>query len=215
MLRRLLLPFVIAAFASGGVVCASETWTAFVNPGNPAAPGSTSDITFSLDNGRLSLNSSTITTVGGSSSMTYSLQLSGLWAVCGTMDEEGSFTADPYATFLQDELGGTVNWSINTPSIWTTNLVLGGSFPDGGASYCGNWWGTGLPSVDGTMVIEKRQTMYQSNVTYQRLDGHAFAISSGPTVSFTPPVPEPSSIVGLALAIGTVAGAAKKRIARA
>jgi hypothetical protein len=175
------------------VVCAScqaDSWTAFSNTGNPPVDGYANEFVFSLVDGRLSLNAHEIVTVGGSSSMSYTLLTAGEWAVCGVIDASGILARDPYATFIADGIGGYISWHPDAPYGHTTSLILGGVFANNeAATFTGSWWGNDLPPVTGTLLVQGVQTFYQTNVMYDSLDSHSFDVVN---------VPEPSSLLALA-----------------
>lgn len=80
---------------------------------------------FTFDGSALSVNRGYIRTVGFSSSVTFDLVLDPGWAVCANV-VDGAVVADPYASFTESGFGtGSIRWADNTPSGYTTGLLLG------------------------------------------------------------------------------------------
>jgi len=205
----------LCAFVSSGEARASA-WTAFTYSGsNPVAPGLPSDITFTFDNTHLSLNSSKIVTVGGSSSMKWELLFSGSWGVCGTIDDSGSYTPDPYASFKADGQGGSVEWKAGTPSGYATQLILGGSFTGDGASTYVSQWGEPISEVTGTLALNTHPSIWGAEYNLYEAVSHTFVSQYGP-MSPPPMVPEPMSLLTLLTGAISIAGfgfrARKRRV---
>jgi hypothetical protein len=210
LVKKLLLSVFLLLLVSISGTAFSESWILFVNLGNPPINGNPNEMVFNLNNNVLSLNTPNIITVGGSSSMSYSLLFSGQWAVCGQVDNAGQLIQDPYASFVVDGDGsGHIAWSTTTPYGYTTNLLLGADFTGNGASsYAGSWYGMGVDPVAGTLVLQQQQTTYRTNVLYSDMGYHVFQIAKNPQV-----VPEPSGLIGMIL-VGSAAFGAYKRSRR-
>jgi len=147
---------------------------------------------FTFDGNSLQLKGTHIQSVGGSSSTACDLLLSGSWAVCGTV-AGGILTPDPYATFIGDGNGGSIQWAANTPFRHTANLLVGYSFAgDGAATYYPNFWSPPPPpwdSVQGTLMIRR----YSPYMGYGYPDSY-----TGKTHSFSVTyVPEPGGLLTL------------------
>jgi hypothetical protein len=197
-LNRLFLMSVLllalCAIASSGEARA-DAWTVFVYDGdNPVAPGLPGDITFTFDDTRLSLSSSRIVTVGGSSSMSWTLLSSGNWGVCGTIDGSGNYTPDPYASFNADGEGGSIEWNANTPSGYATQLILGGSFAGNGASTYVSQWGTPIREVAATLALNTHPSIWGAEYNLYEPESHTFMAQYTPDRAT---VPEPTGMLTL------------------
>lgn len=172
----------------------ADTWSAFTyDGGNPLADGSPGQMSFSFDNNHLSLNSSRVWTVGGSSAMTWSLLFSGNWAVCGTIDEFGAYVPDSYATFESDGQGGYVRWASNTPGGYQTNLLVGMPFEGDGATAYTSRWGSPLGDVTASLVLNTHPSIWGPNYNLYEPVSHSFSAACTPT----PAAPEPSGLISL------------------
>ncbi len=197
-----MLILVFCAVVSSGEARASA-WTVFAYDGdNPVASGLPSDITFTFDNTRLSLNSSRIVTVGGSSSMTWTLLFSGNWGVCGTIDDSGNYTPDPYASFKADGQGGSIEWNADTPSGYATQLILGGSFTgDGGSTYTGQWR-MPIGEATATLALNTHPSIWGAEYNLYLPESHTFVAEYRPAVA----VPEPTGMLTLLSGAISIAG---------
>jgi hypothetical protein len=193
----------LCAVVSSGEARASS-WTVFTyDGGNPVAPGMPSDITFAFDNTHLSLNSSRIVTVGGSSSMSWTLLFSGNWGVCGTIDELGNYTPDPYASFKADGQGGSIEWSADTPSGYATQLILGGSFTGDGASTYVSQWGMPIREVPATLALNTHPSIWGAEYNLYEPESHAFLAEYRPVATA---IPEPTGMLTLLSGAISIAG---------
>lgn len=204
--RQLLLSVLmltICALTSSGAF--ADAWTAFTYDGsNPVAPGYPSDITFTFDNTNLSLNSAKIVTVGGSSSMKWTLLSSGSWGVCGTIDESGNYTADAYASFTAHDQGGSIEWKAGTPVGYTTQLILGGSFTGDGASTYVSQWGEPICEVKATLALNTHPSIWGAEYNLYEAASHTFLTQYSP---MSPPlVPEPMGLLTLLTGAISIAG---------
>lgn len=205
--------------ALASLVCSgaagADSWTVFSYPGgNPIAPGYPSEIAFTLHNGMLSLNSSTIATVGGSSSTTWKLLFSGNWAVCGTVDESGSYARDPYATFVASGQGGHIEWAGNTPLGYSAPLMVGASFAGAGASNYTCQWGRPINDVTATLALNRHPTFWGPEYNLYDSVEHTFYASYAQGAS---PVPEPMGLLTLltgAVSLGGFAHRTRRRAKR-
>lgn len=195
---------VLCAFISGVGICA-DTWTVFSYPGgNPLAPGSASEIVFTLNNGVLSLNTNTIATQGGSSANTWTLLFSGNWAACGTIDDSGGYVPDPYATFHASGQGGHIEWAGSTPSGYTAPLMLGASFAgDGAATYTASW-GSPIYDVSSTLVVNRHPTYWGPEYSLYESASHTVYATYAQTAGSM--VPEPASLLALLTGGISIAG---------
>ena len=204
--RQLLLSVLIltiCALTSSGAL--ADAWTVFTYDGsNPVVPGLPSDITFTFDNTHLSLNSSKIATVGGSSSMEWTLLFSGIWAVCGTIDESGNYTADPYASFTAHDQGGSIEWKAGTPSGYATQLILGGSFIGDGASTYVSQWGEPICEVKATLALNTHPSIWGAEYNLYEAASHTFLTQYSPVSPAM--VPEPMGLLTLLTGAISIAG---------
>ncbi|MEN6521726.1 MAG: PEP-CTERM sorting domain-containing protein [Armatimonadota bacterium] len=198
---RLLILSMLTIFTVSAVH--ADTWTVFrMDPSwEPSDEYCPRDLTFTFSGGRLSLNSTaTSTGGGGSSTHTWQLLFSGNWAVAGTIDETGSIIRDPYATFIYDKHGGYINWASDTPSGYTTQLLLGYRFDGDWAETYQNYeyeQPFGEP-VTGTLVLWDYLVRCPLENDIYTPQNHEFSVTA---------VPEPSSIGILGFAVwglGTV-----------
>ena len=173
----------------------ADTWTAFsYSGGNPLANGSPSQMSFTFDNNRLSLNSNRIWTVGGSSAMTWTLLFSGSWAALGTIDESGAVIPDVYANFEADGLGGGyVRWASNTPAGHSTTLLVGVPFEGNGAAAYTNRWGSPIGEVTASLALNTHPSVWGSNYNLYDPVSHSFSAAYEPVQA----VPEPTGLLSL------------------
>jgi len=194
MPKGLLRILVITMFVLTVGTAWSETWSVKCIPEDIAQ--GCNNIMFSFENNVLSLNTSSISTQGGSSVQRWVLLFSGNWAVCGSVDEDGNLVKDPYADFIVDNSGGYINWSPETPFGYTTTLLLGASFiGDGAKTYYDYTFGE--PSgreTTGTLVLWEY-------FTRRPLEADTYTKKSHTFTAVYEPVPEPSSILTLAIVL--------------
>lgn len=197
IIMKFVILILLAVLVSG--VAWAESWTVFsIDPSLSDGPA---DITFTFKNNHLTLNNSAVHTPAGSSYQGWFVHLMGQWAVMGTIDQSGDLLPDPYATF--DNQGWRIQWSPNTPTGYVAPLLLGYSFNgDGADNYEGYWLDEGTyerhpngQSATGTLVL-KEYTYYPREYAYTKLSN---------TFYTTNPVPEPSSLAALGLAISSAA----------
>ncbi len=148
---------------------------------------------FTFDGRNLSVNRTSIWTVGGSSCTASSLLLSGSWAVFGTVTDS-ILTPDPYATLV----GGAVQWAANTPIGYTANLLLGYSFEGDGAPMYQRQPSYNYPPQQGTTLMIRT---YSPRMGYDYPDSYAFRNHIF-TATY---IPEPSAILALLCGVGGLA----------
>lgn len=211
-MKKITLLFAFIIFASARL-CA-ETWTAFTyDGGNPLASGSPSQMSFTFDNNRLSLNSNRVWTLGGSSAMTWNLLFSGSWAACGTIDENGAYVPDAYASFEADGLGGYVRWASATPSGYHTNLLVGTPFAGNGAAAYTSTWGSPIENVSASLALNTHPSMWGSD--YNLYEPMSYRFSAAYTsVQAVAAVPEPIGLVSLLVGGISMLGFGSKRYQR-
>lgn len=207
----------------------AESWDAFVYPWvrlwAPIPPGGYTDVhnsgpnygisgnpiegyngvypqdrfTFNFDGRYLSVLGGSLTTVGGSSSITVGLLLSGNWAVCGSV-ADNIWTPDPYASLVDYN----VMWASNTPYGYSTSLLIGYNFAGNDAATYDDYLGFSHHPVTGTAVLSYYPTSSGGSNNwrhYYTLSTHSFALTYNP-------VPEPASILGLLTGLVGIGGMA-------
>jgi hypothetical protein len=194
-LKRIALLFAFIIIACSHL--SADTWTPFAyDGGNPLATGSPSQMSFTFGNNHLSLNSNSISTVGGSSAMTWNLLFSGNWAVCGTIDESGAYVPDLYASFETDGQGGYVRWANNTPDGHLTSLLVGMPFEGDGATAYTSRWGSPLGEVTASLALNTHPSLWGSNYNLYEPVSHSFNAAYS-AVHPMAAVPEPSGLISL------------------
>lgn len=208
-MRRIALLFTFIMLTCSQL--SADTWTAFTyDGGNPLATGSPSHMSFTFDNNLLSLNSSSIRTVGGSSAMTWNLLFSGNWAVCGTIDEFGAYVPDVYASFEADAQGGYVRWAGNTPDGYQTRLLVGMPFEGNNATAYTSQWGSPIGEVRASLALNTHPTIWGSNYNLYESVSYSFTAAYTPITAATP-VPEPTGLISLLAGAVSMMGFRAKR----
>jgi hypothetical protein len=191
--------------AIGCIDAYADTWTAYELPaGLEPSEGCPRSIAFTFENDILSLDNTAVSVGdGGSSTESWTLLLSGNWAVLGTIDS-GNLIADPYATFNYQGNGGYITWALNTPVGYNASLLLGASFSGDLAPTYHDYQlyePTGS-STTGTMALwHSLDRRPQENDYYIGLS-HTFTATH---------VPEPSSILALLIGLNGFIGIIIKR----
>lgn len=186
----------------------ADTWTAFnYDGGNPVANGSPSQMAFTFNNNRLSLNSSRIWTVGGSSAMTWTLLFSGSWAACGTIDESGAYIPDVYASFEADGQGGYVRWAGNTPEGYRTRLLVGVPRTGDSAAAYTSRWGSPIGEIRASLALNTHPSIWGSDYNLYESVSHSFSAAYMPVQA----VPEPTGLLSLFAGGVSILGFGMKR----
>lgn len=172
----------------------TDIWVAFDSPEWAELPEwSPTQMVFTFDGGRLTINTSTISEDSGSGTESWTLLFSGDWAVLGTIDDSGSLVPDSYATFVYDGYGGYVDWVADTPSGYIAPLLLGASYiGDGAMTYeeYAEYQPTGY-TVTGGIVLWNNLPMRQGERELYTALGHTFYADSSVQV------PEPAGILAM------------------
>lgn len=177
--------FICLFFVAGSLQ--AETWEVKRwSIGYPSPDQPDRVIAYTLTGSDLSLNQTTIYSPGYSSATAWELKFSGKWGACGKV-ENGEFLPDPFAVFVPDQnYGGHINWSLETPNGYSTTLLLGYSFEGNeAASYTPYIWDTQYAPVTGTLVLREFWPYYGHYSSYAPIQ-HSF--------NATYAVPEPTSL---------------------